>query len=224
MARNPAAGLAKPRRARSRRRALDDDELGQLDDAVCSTSRDPGLDILLVRFHLESGARRQGALGLRLRDLGAHRSTVWLREKGDSDREQPISPSLTRLLTDHATTRGAISPDDAVLRTRDGRPISARRNDTIFGRARVALGCAERTPVSAHGGAHPGRGDGPHSRRGRGGADRRTSPSGVPVSRLPSSSLRAAVLSGRQRRQTPSSPRAGRRSRPAFVARHLVAS
>jgi len=150
VARNPAAGLAKPRRARSRRRALDDDELSQLVDAVCSTSRDPGLDILLVRFHLESGARRQGALGLRLSDLDAHRSTVWLREKGDSDREQPISPSLTRLLADHATSRGAVDPDDAVLRTRDGRPISARRYDTVFGRARIALGWSERTPVSAH--------------------------------------------------------------------------
>ena len=150
VSRNPAAGLVKPRRARSRRRALDDDELSQLVDAVCSTSRDPGLDILLVRFHLESGARRQGALDLRLSDLDAHRSTVWLREKGDSDREQPISPSLTRLLADHATSRGAVGPDDAVLRTRDGRPISARRYDTVFGRARVALGWSERTPVSAH--------------------------------------------------------------------------
>lgn len=152
VSRNPAAGLAKPRRARSRRRALDDDELSQLVDAVCSTSRDPGLDILLVRFHLESAARRQGALGLRLRDLDAHRSTVWLAEKGDRDRdrEQPISPSLTRLLADHATSRGAGGPDDAVLRTRDGRPISARRYDTVFGRARDALGWSERTPVSAH--------------------------------------------------------------------------
>ncbi len=73
-----------------------------------------------------------------------------VREKGDSDREQPISPSLTRLLADHATSRGAVGPDDAVLRTRDGRPISARRYDTVFGRARVALGWSERTPVSAH--------------------------------------------------------------------------
>jgi integrase len=35
-----------------------------------------------IRFHLESGARREGALNLRLRDLDLRRSTVWLRRGG----------------------------------------------------------------------------------------------------------------------------------------------
>lgn len=55
---NPAAALRRPRRVRSRRRALDDHELAGLIDAVRTTSRDPNLDLLVVRFHLESGARR----------------------------------------------------------------------------------------------------------------------------------------------------------------------
>lgn len=94
---DPAAVLAKPRRTRSRRRALDDREVAELADAVrltSRTSRDPVLDLLLVRFHLETGARRQGALNLRHRDLDTRRCTVWLREKHGDQREQPVSPSL----------------------------------------------------------------------------------------------------------------------------------
>jgi integrase len=116
---NPTAALTKPRRTRSRRRALDDHELTELIDAIRTTSRDPDLDLLLVRFHLETGARRQGALQLRLGDIDPRRCTVWLREKNASDREQPISPTLTRLLRHHATTRGAHHPEDPVFRRSD---------------------------------------------------------------------------------------------------------
>ena len=150
IATNPAAALTKPHRARSRRRALDDTELAELIDAIRTTSNDPDLDLLLVRFHLESGARRQGALHLRLSDVDARRATVWLREKHGSDREQPLSPTLTGLLERHATTRHAHHPDDPVFRRSDGIPITARRYNTIFDRARPSLEWAHRTPVSAH--------------------------------------------------------------------------
>jgi integrase len=49
---------------------------------------------LLTEFHLETGARREGALNLALDDLDERRSTVWLHEKFSKEREQPISPSL----------------------------------------------------------------------------------------------------------------------------------
>jgi len=150
IATNPAGALTKPRRARSRRRALDDAELAELVEAIRTTSADPDLDLLLVRFHLETGARRQGALHLRLGDIDARRSTVWLREKNTSDREQPLSPTLTRLLHHHATSRSAHHPNDLVFRRRDGTPITARRYNTIFDRARPCLEWAQRTPVSAH--------------------------------------------------------------------------
>jgi integrase len=146
----PAAALVKPRRARSRRRALDYDELAQLVDAVRTTSRDPDLDLLLVRFHLETGARRQGALNLRPIDLDPKRATVWLREKGDNEREQPLSPSLVALLEAHHDDRAPGDVDGPLFRTRDGRPMSARRYDTIFSRTRSCLDWAYRTPVSAH--------------------------------------------------------------------------
>jgi integrase len=147
---NPAAALAKPQRVRSRRRALSDTELAELIDAIGTTSRDPDLDLLLVRFHLETGARRQGALNLRLCDLDSTRSTVWLREKDASDREQPVSPRLLTLLGRHVHQRDARAPKDPVFRHRNGRPISARRYDTIFDRARTCLEWAAHTAVSAH--------------------------------------------------------------------------
>jgi integrase len=147
---NPAAALTKPRRVRSRRRALDDHELAEVIDAVRTTSRDPDLDLLVIRFHLESGARREGAVNLRRRDLDRKRATVWLREKGDSEREQPVSPSLVALLAQHVDARGSGAIDHAVFRTAAGVAMSARRYDTLFDRARGCLDWADRTPVSAH--------------------------------------------------------------------------
>jgi integrase len=147
---NPAAALTKPRRVRSRRRALDDHELAELIDSVRTTSRDPDLDLVVIRFHLESGARREGALNLWRRDLDSKRPTVWLREKGDSEREQPVSPSLVALLAQHTDGRGTGAVDDNVFRTATGAAMSARRYDTIFDRARTCIDWADRTPVSAH--------------------------------------------------------------------------
>lgn len=150
VARSPAVGLEKPRRLPNRRRALGDDELREVVNAVRTTSRDPDLDLLLLRFHLESGARREGGLNLRVRDLDARRSTAWLREKFGIEREQPISPSLLRALETHSSSRGADQADDSVLRSRRGSPITRRRYNTVFDRARPCLPWADRTPVSAH--------------------------------------------------------------------------
>lgn len=147
---NPAAALRKPRRSTSRRRALDDRELTDLADAIRATRRDPDLDLLLVRFHLETGARVQGALNLRRRDIDSTRSTVWLREKLDSVREQPASPSLVALLLAHASERNGSSEEDAVFRTRRGIPITDRFYDRLFARARRHLGWDHRTPLTAH--------------------------------------------------------------------------
>ena len=104
---NPAASLTKPRRSRPRRRALDDTEQAQLIDAIRATSSDPALHLLLVRFHLETGARRSGALALARDDVDDRRATVWLTEK-DTTREQPVSPSLVRQLLDHDARRGGL--------------------------------------------------------------------------------------------------------------------
>jgi integrase/recombinase XerC len=150
LTRNPTAALDMPRRNETRRRALDDAELTEAAEAVRTTSSDPDLDLLLVRFHLESGARREGAINLRLRDLDSRRSTVWLREKYGKGREQPVSPSLLAALAAHARSRGAVTPDDAVFRTKRGYPIRRKRYNTLFDRAQAALPWTERTPFTAH--------------------------------------------------------------------------
>ena len=147
---NPAAALRKPLRSTSRRRALDDRELTDLADAIRATSTDPDLDLLLIRLHLETGARRQGALNLRRRDIDLDRATVWLREKNETEREQPASPSLVALLVAHGVGRGGDGPGEAVFRNRRGEPVSGRRYDRLFVRARECLGWDDRTPVSAH--------------------------------------------------------------------------
>jgi integrase len=61
--------VKKPRRPASRRRGFSDEELSQLFEVTRSGGDDPVLDSLLLRFHLETGARRGGALALRRRDL-----------------------------------------------------------------------------------------------------------------------------------------------------------
>lgn len=147
---DPTKGIAKPRRLDSRRRALTDPELDEVVRVAAATSRDPALDLLLIRFHLETGARRDGALTLRLGALDRARQTVWLVEKFGARREQPVSASLLHLLTDHATDRGAAGPDDAVFRIRGGRPISRRHYNTLFDHIQRRLEWTARTPVTAH--------------------------------------------------------------------------
>ena len=103
-----------------------------------------------MRFHLEAGARRQGALALQVRDLDSAHATVWLAEKNDTTREQPVSPSLVTALEHHAAARGATGAEELVFRNRRGHPIGGHHHDALFARARACLAWAERTPVSSH--------------------------------------------------------------------------
>lgn len=154
---DPAGELEKPRRHPSRRRALCAAELEELWDALGVVSRDPELDMLLVRFHLESGARRAGAIGLCLGDLDPLRQTIWLHEKFERSREQPISASLFQALVAHGESRGATGPRDPVFRyatpdppARAGRPLTHRHYNTLFSQLQGALAWAERMGLCAH--------------------------------------------------------------------------
>ena len=146
---NPAARVAKPRRLPSTRRAIPDHRLAELFATAASTGDDPELDTLILRLHAETACRRGGALALRPRDLDANQSLVLLREKGDTTRWQPVSPTLMRHLLDHAATRGA-DPNARLLRYRDGRPITARRYDYLWTRIRRQLPWAAAQQVSTH--------------------------------------------------------------------------
>jgi integrase len=152
---NPALLVDKPRRLPNRRRALNQTELNDLWVAAAATTRDPALDLLLLRFHLESGARRMGAINLRVKDLDHARQTVWLREKFGTEREQPISGSLLQSVADLAAERGSQRPEDHALITRHRQagvlaPVSDRTYDRIFTRVQAEVSWAERTPLTAH--------------------------------------------------------------------------
>ncbi|MCG5466643.1 site-specific integrase [Micromonospora sp. MED01] len=89
------------------------------------------LDALLLRLHTETACRRGGALALRLIDLDTDHALIRLREKGGTQRWQPITPMLAGRLDDHARARGAVAPTEALLRYRKGQPAIHRRYDLM---------------------------------------------------------------------------------------------
>jgi integrase/recombinase XerC len=153
---DPSAGVPKPRRNPSVRRALSTEELRQIWEVVSSGGDDPLLDALLVRFFVETGARRDGALALRLQDFLIDTQEIRLREKGGTERWQPISKSLLDALLAHATERGATDDDDQVFRhlprkgTTVGQRITRRRFNTLTNRIQKALPWARKYGVSPH--------------------------------------------------------------------------
>ncbi|WP_053719079.1 tyrosine-type recombinase/integrase [Saccharothrix sp. NRRL B-16348] len=92
--------------------------------AARRTGSDPMLDALLLRFPLETAARTGGALALRARDLDPDQSLVRLREKGSTQRWQPMSPTLMEHLLHHARDRGVRDENDKVLRYANGAPLT----------------------------------------------------------------------------------------------------
>jgi integrase len=147
---NPAISVTVPRRTRSTRRGLSREEVADLDRVIRSCGNDPALDSLLLRLHLETACRRSGALGLRVKDLDTTYCRVLLREKGGTQRWQPITPTLAAALADHAQRRNAHEPNDTLLRYRNGRPLTARRYDGLWKRVRSQLPWAGQLGISTH--------------------------------------------------------------------------
>lgn len=147
--RNPATAAAKPRRLASTRRALPDAGLVEIRQVAGSTGNDPELDLLLLRLHTETACRRGGALALRLLDLDVEQCLVRLREKGETVRWQPVSPTLMRLLVEHNAERGG-APEEPLLRYWSGQPITARRYDHLWQRLGRHLAWVRAQQVSTH--------------------------------------------------------------------------
>lgn len=145
IASSPVAALTPVARPQRRARALRPGQLEELWHAVISGGDDPELDGLLVWFHLETGARRGGALGLRVRDIKADQCGVVLFEKGDRESApQPISRQLLEALLHHAHRRGGGQPGDAVFHYRDSTPeqphqLGRKRYETLYTRIRTGL-------------------------------------------------------------------------------------
>jgi integrase len=128
---NPARKIPKPRRLPSTRRALDDARLAEINQVAATTGDDPELDTLILRLHTETACRRGGALALRPRDLDRERCLVLLREKGETFRWQPASPTMMAALVQYAGERHA-PPDERLLRYQNGRQITDRRYDHLW--------------------------------------------------------------------------------------------
>jgi integrase len=146
---NPAAKVAKPRRQASTRRGLPDRRVAELLRVASTTGNDPALDALLLRLHIETACRRGGALALRLADVDEQQCLVLLREKGQTQRWQPVSPTLVAHLIAHATRRGG-DLDAPILRYTNGKPITKRRYDYLWQRLGKQLAWVRAQQVSAH--------------------------------------------------------------------------
>ncbi|GAA1834903.1 hypothetical protein GCM10009682_61450 [Luedemannella flava] len=149
---NPAAKVAKPRRQASTRWALPNARLAEINQVAATTGNDPQLDLLLLRFHTETACRRGGALNLGRTDLDELQCLVRLREKGGTERWQPVSPTLMRHLADHWEHRGdgIVQGTGPLFRYRNGRPITHRRYDYLWTRVGEHLPWAATHGISAH--------------------------------------------------------------------------
>ena len=141
--------MAKPRRLPSTRRAVPDTRLAEINEIAATTGDDPELDTLLLRLHTETACRHGGALALRPSDLDPDQCLVRLREKGETVRWQPVSPTLMARLVQHGQQRGA-PPDGQLLRYADGRPITSRRYDHLWTRVGRHLPWVRTQQVSMH--------------------------------------------------------------------------
>ena len=146
---NPARKVAKPRRLPSTRRAVPDTRLAEINHVAATTGNDPALDALLLRLHTETACRRGGALALRRVDLDPDQCLIRLREKGETVRWQPVSPTLMAYLHQHAEQRGAPATGQ-LLRYADGRPITSRRYDHLWVRIGRHLPWVATQQISTH--------------------------------------------------------------------------
>ena len=142
---NPARKVAKPRRLLSTRRAVPDTRLAEINEVAAATGDDPELDTLLLRLHTETACRRGGALALRPDDLDPDQCLILLREKGETVRRQPVSPTLMARLIEHGQQRHA-EPDGQLLQYAGGRPITSRQRGSGPGHARSTTTCYPNHP------------------------------------------------------------------------------
>ena len=125
-------------------------QLAEINHITATTGDDPQLDTLLLRLHTETAARRGGALNLRPRDLDPDQCLTLLREKGETQRWQPVSPSLMSHLLAHAEHRGATDSGGPLLRYQHGEPITSRRYDHLWQRIGRYLPWVATQNVSTH--------------------------------------------------------------------------
>jgi len=126
-----------------------DTRLAEINQVAATTGDDPELGTLILRLHTETACRRGGALALRPADLDPGQCLVLLREKGETVRWQPVSPTLMAGLARHAGERHAPA-GGRLLRYRDGRPVTYRRYDGLWVRIGRHLPWVRTRQISTH--------------------------------------------------------------------------
>jgi len=87
---------------------------------------------------------------LRPVDLNPQLCLIRLREKGETERDQPVSPTLMAALVRHVEQRGDGDEHGQLLRARDGKPITRRRYDYLWSRLGREIPWVRALGVSAH--------------------------------------------------------------------------
>ncbi|WP_170224515.1 Helicase associated domain protein [Actinokineospora cianjurensis] len=123
---NPMNHVTKPRKPEPDRYAIRPELWERIQHVAGEMGYDPDLYQLILRLALESAARSGGMISIRLGDVDEKQAVVLLREKGGTQRWQPVTPTLARWMVRHARERGASDPDDFVLRRFTGLPVSYR--------------------------------------------------------------------------------------------------
>ncbi|WP_280372764.1 tyrosine-type recombinase/integrase [Nocardia abscessus] len=147
--RNPARKLTIGHRDPSHRQAIPSPQLAEICHTAALTGNDPELDALLLRLHIETACRRIGALNLRPGDLDPHHCLILLREKNNTDRHQPVTPTLMHHLLHHAHQRNS-PPNQQLLRYRNTKPITTRRYDHLWNRIGRHLPWVATQNISTH--------------------------------------------------------------------------
>jgi integrase/recombinase XerC len=99
---------------------------------------------------METACRRGGALALTPDDLDPEQCLIRLREKGETVRGQPVSPTLMRHLLAHGESRGGLGNGQRLLRYANGRPITKKRYDYLWRRLAEHLAWVDTLQVSMY--------------------------------------------------------------------------
>ncbi len=128
-------------------------------DAIMNTAlnggNDPVLDYLLLWTMLETASRIGGLLRLRVGDIDVKNQYIIFREKGDKYHEHPVTRALAVALLQLAAERGSTKPHDPLFRYHPdaqgkGRPMKARRFETLWARIQRELEFARDEEITSH--------------------------------------------------------------------------
>ncbi|WP_280310270.1 tyrosine-type recombinase/integrase [Nocardia abscessus] len=128
---NPTTRLVKPKMRSSSRGAIPTDRLAEINRVAAEYGDEPELATLILRICTETACRRGGILALRKQDLDPDQCLILLREKGNTERWQPVSPTLMRALLEHHGSRAHLRDEKKPL-ARNGRPITVRANERLL--------------------------------------------------------------------------------------------